>query len=73
MDADAVIAEIKKLPPEERGKVEAYVRHPNGTSESQSDEHVASPGRLDRFRTWVSRVPARPGPDVATSRDSIYD
>lgn len=29
--------------------------------------------RLRRFRTWVATVPARPGPAVETSRESIYD
>lgn len=29
--------------------------------------------RLRFFREWVASVPARPGPPVDASRDSIYD
>lgn len=34
---------------------------------------VAAADRLRSFREWVATVPARPGPPVDASRDSIYD
>ena len=29
--------------------------------------------RLQQFRTWVVKVPARPGPAVDTDRETVYD
>lgn len=40
---------------------------------SPSVAGLSTPERLRRFRELADQIPARPGPPVDASRDSIYD
>ena len=73
MTALAIIERIRHLPPEERTKVEAFVRVGDVDLGDKSGHARDAQERKSVLRDLIERLPDHPGPRVDPSRQRIYE